>query len=74
MRPVCGITQPRARLLYRHCFTHLVTGLERGAGAGGVDAGLGDVAVRGDVLEGAEALLHASHPLAVRPATEREIG
>ena len=33
-----------------------------------MDAGLGDVAVRGDVLEGAEALLHARHPLAVRPA------
>ena len=29
------------------------------------------MAVRRDVLEGAEALLHARHPLAVRPAKER---
>ena len=35
-----------------------------------MDAGLCDVAVRRDVLEGAEALLHARHPLAVRPARE----
>ena len=66
------------RNIKTHCITivvrgtHLVIGLERGAGAGGVDAGLGHVAVRGDVLERAEALLHARHPFAVRPARETE--